>query len=81
VFERDEGRCAFVDAKGRRCQSGWQVEFHHCVPYARGGPHSVDNIELRCRAHNQYEADLEYGALFMAARRQSPPHSQPAALT
>jgi 5-methylcytosine-specific restriction endonuclease McrA len=75
VFERDEGKCAFVDAKGRRCQSGWQVEFHHCVPYARGGPHSVDNIELRCRAHNQYEADLEYGALFMSARRQPPPHS------
>ena len=69
VCERDEGRCAFVDAKGRRCQSGWQVEFHHCVPYARGGPHSVDNIELRCRAHNQYEADLEYGALFMEVRR------------
>jgi len=69
VFERDEGRCAFVDAQGRRCQSGRQVEFHHCVPYARGGPHSVDNIELRCRAHNQYEAELEYGALFMEVRR------------
>jgi len=71
VFERDEGRCVFVDAKGRRCESGWQVEFHHVVPYARGGPHSVGNIELRCRGHNQYEAESEYGARFMAARRQS----------
>jgi len=71
VFARDEGRCAFVDSERRRCDSAWQVEFHHRTPYARGGTHDIDNIELRCRAHNQYEADLEYGARFMAARRQS----------
>ncbi|MGB3049401.1 MAG: hypothetical protein WBB42_00285, partial [Polyangiales bacterium] len=69
VFTRDAGRCAFVDAEGRRCSSAWQVEFHHLVPYARGGPHGVENIELRCRANNQYEAELEYGAGFMASRR------------
>jgi len=71
VFKRDEGRCAFVDAEGRRCSSAWQVEFHHRMPYARGGTHDMDNIELRCRAHNQYEAELEYGARFMATRRHS----------
>ena len=71
VFNRDEGRCAFVDADGRRCSSQWQVEFHHRLPYARGGTHDTDNIELRCRAHNQFEADLEYGALFMETRRHS----------
>jgi 5-methylcytosine-specific restriction endonuclease McrA len=69
VFERDEGRCAFVDARGRRCGSKWQVEFHHRVPYARGGTHGPDNIELRCRAHNQYGAELEYGVGFMETRR------------
>jgi len=77
VFKRDEGRCAFVAPKGRRCGSTWQVEFHHRAPYARGGTHDVDNIELRCRAHNQYEADLEYGTLFMASRRQSATDSCP----
>lgn len=30
-------------------------------PYAVGGPPTVANIELRCRAHNAYEADLYYG--------------------
>jgi 5-methylcytosine-specific restriction endonuclease McrA len=69
VFRRDEGRCAFVDAEGRRCESAWQLEFHHCVPYGRDGPNSTGNIELRCRAHNQFEAELEYGREFMAARR------------
>jgi 5-methylcytosine-specific restriction endonuclease McrA len=76
VFERDEGQCTFVDAKGRHCPSKWQVEFHHRIPYARGGTHDIDNIELRCRAHNQYEADLEYGAHFMAMRRYAPDHAQ-----
>jgi len=70
VFRRDEGRCAFVDGEGRRCESTWQIEFHHCVPYGRDGAHSTDNIELRCRAHNQYEAELEYGRRFMASRRR-----------
>ena len=71
VFERDNGRCAFVDDDGRRCDSAWQVEFHHCVPFGRDGPHTVANVELRCRAHNQHEAELEYGKKFMAKRRQS----------
>ena len=70
VFRRDEGRCAFMDDEGRRCDSAWQLEFHHCVPYGREGPHSTGNIELRCRAHNQFEAELEYGRGFMAARRR-----------
>ena len=74
VFERDEGRCAFVDSEGRRCSSGWRVEFHHRIPYARDGTHDIDNIELRCRAHNQYEGELEYGARFMARRRNSQSH-------
>ena len=73
VFERDEGRCAFADAEGRRCQSRWQVEFHHRFPYARGGPHSAGNVELRCRAHNQYEAEVDYGVGFMTARRLGEP--------
>jgi 5-methylcytosine-specific restriction endonuclease McrA len=73
VFKRDHGGCAFVDSEGRRCSSTWQVEFHHRTPYGKGGTHDSDNIELRCRAHNQYEADLEFGARFMAARRQSAP--------
>lgn len=71
VFERDEGRSAFTDRSGRRCDATWQAEFHHLRAYARGGKHGADNVELRCRAHNQYEANLEFGDLFMAARKAS----------
>ena len=68
VFERDEGVCAFVDRNGRRCRSAWQVEFHHVVPYGREGPHTAENVELRCRAHNQYQAGLDYGWSFRESR-------------
>ena len=30
-------------------------------PYAAGGAATVDNIQLRCRAHNGYEASLFFG--------------------
>ena len=32
------------------------------VPFADGGATSADNLELRCRAHNAYEAERWFGA-------------------
>ena len=46
---------------GRRCTERAFLEFHHIRPYALGGPTSADNISLRCRRHNQYEAELVFG--------------------
>jgi hypothetical protein len=56
VWERDRGRCAFVSNSGRRCAEEGFLEFHHIVPHAKGGHATAENIELRCRAHNGYEA-------------------------
>lgn len=58
VWQRDEGRCAHKGPNGR-CNSTSFVEFHHVVPYARGGKATTDNIELRCSAHNKYQARLD----------------------
>ena len=33
----------------------------HVVPYAVGGPATVENIQLWCRAHNGYEAERNFG--------------------
>jgi 5-methylcytosine-specific restriction endonuclease McrA len=60
VWVRDGGRCAFKGTRGRCTETG-RLEFHHIVPYARGGPADVDNIQLRCAAHNAYEAELDFG--------------------
>jgi hypothetical protein len=61
VWLRDEGRCAFLSNSGRRCSARGFLEFHHVKPYAIGGEATKDNIELRCRPHNAYEADVFYG--------------------
>jgi len=61
VWARDQGQCAFESAASRRCGESGFVEFHHARPYGVGGPATVENIELRCRAHNAYEAEVFYG--------------------
>jgi hypothetical protein len=62
VWTRDGGRCAFVAHNGRRCTERAFLEFHHVVPYAADGKATVENIQLRCRAHNGYEAELYFGS-------------------
>ena len=71
VWRRDCGRCCYVDGRGHRCNATRNVEFHHKDPFARGGRHDEDNLELRCAAHNQYQADLDFGRDFMDARRSA----------
>jgi hypothetical protein len=61
VWQRDGGCCAFVARSGRRCGERSFLEWHHALSHARGGPATVDNISLRCRRHNVYEAELESG--------------------
>lgn len=73
VWKRDQGRCAFVGIQGR-CNERRCLEFHHVVPFAVGGRSTTANIELRCRSHNSYEAEVYFGADAVAAardRRQS----------
>lgn len=55
VWTRDGGRCAFEGPRGR-CPVSGAVDFHHVIPFAMGGEATVDNLELRCRAHNLYQA-------------------------
>jgi hypothetical protein len=61
VWARDEGRCAFVGSRGR-CTETRGLEFHHVTPFARGGQATVENLALRCRAHNSHESEQLFGA-------------------
>jgi hypothetical protein len=72
AWARDGGRCAFVSANGRRCAERHFLEFHHVDPYARQGPGTIDNIALRCRRHNQYEAELVFGSRATPKPRENP---------
>jgi hypothetical protein len=61
VWKRDGGQCAFVGKAGR-CTERGLLEVHHVVPFADDGPPTSVNLELRCRAHNVYEARLWFDA-------------------
>jgi hypothetical protein len=61
VWVRDHGRCAYVAKDGRRCGARAFLEFHHVEARARGGPGTAGNIELRCRSHNDHEAERVFG--------------------
>jgi hypothetical protein len=68
VWKRDGGQCAFVGTRGRCAERGF-LEFHHREPFAAGGATTIDNLELRCRAHNAYEAELFFGRSFVREDR------------
>ena len=72
VWERDHGRCTFVSDDGHRCDARKLLEYDHVQPVARGGTSTVDGLRLRCRAHNQLEAERTFGAGFMESKRAGP---------
>ena len=69
VWNRDQGRCTYVSAEGHRCDARELLEYDHVEPVARGGTATVNGLRLRCRAHNQLEAERTFGAGFMEAKR------------
>ncbi|HEY2953787.1 MAG TPA: hypothetical protein VGK89_00905 [Candidatus Eisenbacteria bacterium] len=71
VWERDGGQCTFVSEGGRRCPARKWLEYDHEVPVARGGAATVENLHLKCRAHNQYAAEQAFGAEFMRRKREA----------
>jgi 5-methylcytosine-specific restriction endonuclease McrA len=70
VWQRDQGQCTFVSAKGRRCEERTRLEFDHMQPFAKGGQTTAGQIALKCRAHNQYAAECAFGTEFMRAKRR-----------
>src|SRR5262245_12045098 len=71
VWQRDEAQCTFVSKSGHRCSECDELEFDHVVPVARGGEATLENIRLRCRAHNQYAAEQVFGLEFMRRKRDA----------
>jgi 5-methylcytosine-specific restriction endonuclease McrA len=69
VWKRDGARCTFVSENGRRCEATKGLQFDHVVEVARGGEATVDDIRLRCWAHNQYTAERTFGTEFMRHKR------------
>jgi 5-methylcytosine-specific restriction endonuclease McrA len=69
VWARDASRCAYTDERGVRCSETRGLELHHRDAYALGGPATVQNVELRCVAHNLLAAEQDFGRAHMDRRR------------
>ena len=69
VWARDGGRCTYVARDGHRCEERRALEFDHITPVALGGKGTVDQVRLRCRSHNQLEAERVFGKAFMEEKR------------
>lgn len=76
VRKRDGDRCTYLSPKGRRCARCTKLQFDHIVPVARGGRTTVENLRLRCRTHNQLEAEQVFGRQFMREKREAAKVSQ-----
>lgn len=70
VWKRDDARCTFVGANGKRCNETHDLQFDHIIPPDRGGDGSVGNVRLRCPAHNQHAAEKLYGREFIQNKRE-----------
>lgn len=82
VWLRDHGQCQFRGNDGTLCGSRRDLEYHHVTPAAAGGEATIANISLRCRAHNLYQAELDFGRTFIAtivtAKKRKPHPHRPA---
>jgi 5-methylcytosine-specific restriction endonuclease McrA len=82
VWQRDQGRCVYQSTEtGRRCESGFGLEFDHILPVALGGLSLPSNLRLLCRNHNVHAAVQKLGMEVMRPylsknyESQTPSHS------
>ena len=55
VWQRDRGRCRYVDPHtGRRCTSRHLLQIDHVLPYGLGGGSDPGNLRLLCHAHHRH---------------------------
>ena len=66
VYVRDQRRCTFVSAEGRRCDCRAFLELDHVRPWAAGGSPTPLNLRLLCRAHNLLHARSYFGKAYVA---------------
>jgi hypothetical protein len=67
IYKRAHAQCEYADQKTkRRCTARHYLEVDHIIPHALGGETTLDNLQLLCRAHNQFRARQIYGKEKMA---------------
>ena len=59
IWMRDQNKCQFKNpSTGKICGAENLLEIDHRYPFSLSGENSGENLQLRCRAHNQFQARL-----------------------
>ncbi|MGE3261622.1 MAG: HNH endonuclease [Bacteriovoracia bacterium] len=66
VWLRDQALCTYPS-----CGSQFSLQLDHVIPFAKGGLNTVENLRLRCPAHNQLHALEEFGEKKMSEHWKS----------
>ncbi len=54
VWQRDQGCCQYVDPLSqKKCESRYQIQLDHIVPFRHLGDNSPENLRLLCGKHNR----------------------------
>ncbi len=62
VWRRDKGQCVFKESENhKQCGSRFQLEYHHELPFAKGGQPLAENIKLYCKRNNIHRAITDFG--------------------
>ena len=72
VVKRDQGKCQWPVVSGGVCGSEVRLEVDHVVPRGRGGPSTVENCRILCKAHNLEAARGVYGEEVMDRYARNP---------
>ena len=72
VVARDEGKCQWTLPDGEICGETAMLEIDHVIPRGKGGPDTVGNCRVTCRAHDLEAARREYGDDLMGLFTRSP---------
>lgn len=66
VWLRDKGACTFAHEDGSLCGETMMLELDHIEMVCFGGENTVENLRLRCRAHNRFHAEVRLGREYMS---------------
>lgn len=69
VWLREGGQCSWRHPDGVRCAEKKMLELEHIEMVWRGGSEELNNLTLRCRYHNQVQAEQILGFRYMEMKR------------
>ncbi len=61
IKARDNNQCQYKTSTGEQCEARLYLQTEHKTPWAKGGTHEHQNLELLCPNHNQWRALQQFG--------------------